>query len=64
MTQPVVAGWLSEWRELDGEEQLHITPEGDLVEHEQGESCVCGPYAEHLGGKDWLYAHWALDGRE
>lgn len=58
-------GWLSVWLlEVDGEDQLHIVPENDLVGHEYSGDCACGPQVEHLGGIDWLYVHHALDGRE
>jgi hypothetical protein len=43
-------------------------PVGDLVEHEPGPSCVCGPADVPVpladGGMGWLLVHQALDGRE
>lgn len=56
--------WLTEWHTLADEEQIHIVPVGDLVEHERTRDCACGPYREHLEGRDWLYMHASLDGRE
>lgn len=64
MTAPVDTGWWTEWIVTDTEEQIHITPVDDLVGHDKDSTCPCGPYVEHLGGADWLYAHYALDGRE
>lgn len=63
MIAPVVGEFLIEWISTDTEDQMHITPIDDLVGHEH-DACPCGPYVEHLGGIDWLYAHHALDGRE
>lgn len=61
---PAVLGWLTEWRTLADEERVVITPVDDLVEHDPDGDCVCGPYVEHLGGRDWLYMHRSLDDRE
>lgn len=62
--QPAVLGWLTEWRTLETEERVVVTPVGDLIDHDVEGDCVCGPYIEHLGGRDWLYSHASLDGRE
>lgn len=67
MTAPesqAVLTWLTEWRILPDEDRIVMTPEGDLMEHDTAGDCVCGPYIEHLGGRDWLYVHHSLDGRE
>lgn len=56
--------WLTEWHTLADEERIVITPVDDLVEHDAVGDCACGPYVEHLGGRDWLYSHYSLDGRE
>jgi len=45
----------------------HVIPIGDLVEHECGEDCVCGPRAEPVKQEDgsvgWMLVHNALDDR-
>jgi hypothetical protein len=61
---PAVLGWLTEWHTLADEERVVLSPENDLIDHDPTGDCVCGPYIEHLGGKDWLYMHASLDGRE
>lgn len=62
MTTPTVGEFFIEWTSTATEDQMHITPVDDLVGHEL-DACVCGPYVEHLGDTEWLYAHYALDGR-
>lgn len=45
----------------------HVTPDGDLIEHELTEGCVCGPFDERVpswGGDRWVVVHQALDGRQ
>lgn len=45
----------------------HVTPGGDLAEHELTEDCVCGPFDELVpsrGGDRWVVVHQALDGRQ
>lgn len=64
MIQPVATDWLYQWVTVGCQEQMHLTPEADLIEHDLDETCVCGPYVEHLGDLDWLYMHASLDGRE
>lgn len=48
--------------------ERHVIPRGDLIVHESGEDCVCGPRCEPVGRRDagvgWLYVHHSLDGRE
>lgn len=44
-----------------------VVPEGDLVEHEAGLGCVCGPSLQTLRsdlGLIQVVVHWSLDGRE
>ncbi len=47
---------------------LHVVPVGDLVEHETGDDCVCGPTAEPVeredGSMGYVGVHHSLDGRE
>lgn len=47
---------------------LHITPIGDLIEHELTEECPCGPQQQLVQHDDapdgWLIVHHSLDGRE
>lgn len=47
---------------------IHVTPIGDLVEHEASEDCVCVPTTEPVEREDgsvgWLHIHHSLDGRE
>lgn len=46
-----------------------VIPTGDLIAHEPGEDCICGPAAltaraddgAHLG---FIHVHHSLDGRE
>lgn len=49
-------------------ETIHVVPVDDLVEHECGEECVCGPQTEPVEHEDgsfgWVLVHHALDGRE
>lgn len=49
---------------------LHVTPVGDLIEHDtsvDGE-CVCGPTDKPVKREDgsvcWIAVHHSLDGRE
>lgn len=59
------------WRsvELVGpEEVFHVTPVGDLIEHDLTPHCICGPRiilmtnAEGRSGR--IVTHASLDGRE
>lgn len=44
-------------------DELHVVPVNDLVGHEDGEDCVCGPDTTFVeGGK--VITHHSLDGRE
>ncbi|MFD3426086.1 hypothetical protein [Nocardia fluminea] len=52
-----------------GDEDLHITPCGDQVEHALTDDCVCGPAKEMCtdaagATTGWLTVHHSLDGRE
>lgn len=46
----------------------HVHPVNDLVEHQLGEDCPCGPRTEPVmrddGSSGWLVVHSSLDGRE
>lgn len=56
--------WQYQWVDRGDEEQMHIRPVGDLIEHELTEECACGPQVEHLAEREWAYVHHSLDGRE
>lgn len=47
---------------------FHIMPTHDLIEHEMTEDCICGPDLEFVDnkilGERYLYCHHSLDGRE
>jgi hypothetical protein len=47
---------------------IHITPVDDLIEHENNDSCACGPNPKSVkrddGSIGWYYVHNSLDGRE
>lgn len=50
---------------------LHVTPIGDLVDHDTSTAepdCVCGPEVRPVtqddGSVGWLLVHHSLDGRE
>lgn len=46
----------------------HVIPEGDLIEHEISDGCICGVVIEPVpcddGSMGWLHGHSSLDGRE
>lgn len=48
--------------------EINIVPLGDLVSHEPGEACVCGPSRSPLDFEAdddvWRVLHRSLDGRE
>lgn len=52
----------------NGQGVPHVTPIGDLVDHEENDSCVCGPTVEPVeradGSVGWMSTHHSLDGRE
>lgn len=52
-------GWLVE---LIGR-AVHVTPLGDLREHEKAETCWCGPWPVHEG-VGVTVVHNSMDGRE
>jgi len=56
------------WAVVEAGGAVHVVPCADLVHHELGESCVCGPTPElvhrDLGPEGWMYTHHSLDGRE
>ena len=47
---------------------VHVLPLDDLIEHERGDGCPCGPEAQPVkrddGSVGWLLVHHSLDGRE
>lgn len=48
---------------------VHVTPVGDLIEHETlGDDCVCQPTPRLVacadGSDGWVMTHHSLDGRE
>lgn len=44
---------------------IHIVPNDDLIEHDFSDSCLCGPVWEpRLNDHGYLYTHHSLDGRE
>jgi hypothetical protein len=47
---------------------FHVTPVGDLIEHDTDGDCICGPTAEPVerddGSFGWVMVHHSLDGRE
>lgn len=50
----------------EDEDQAHVTPIDDLVEHELTDECPCGPADElvqRVDGDRWIVVHQALDGR-
>lgn len=48
---------------MSEEDELHVLPVDDLIEHEDSEDCPCGPQVTFLtGGK--VVTHNSLDGRE
>lgn len=55
------------WHMQETEDGARVMPVGDLVGHEEGEDCVCGPRLEPVvrddGSVGWLVSHEALDGR-
>jgi len=50
------------------DDQIHVVPASDLIEHETNADCPCGPdaYEQEIaeGGFGYVYQHHALDGRE
>lgn len=51
-------------------DEIHVSPVGDLVEHEMTPLCLCGPTGDIIGPEDtggrpaMMYTHHSLDGRE
>jgi len=47
---------------------VHVIPIGDIIVHEDGDECVCGPTADTVFGWDgtcsWVMVHHSLDARE
>lgn len=61
-------GWTVTWYDPAG---THVTPNGDLIEHDPTVDCICGPDVEWVnpdtGGTyehGPLVGHHSLDGRE
>lgn len=63
-----LSGDVSWWGIDIGDGEFHVVPQGDAVEHECFDGCVCGPTVEPIergdGSMGWLYVHHSLDGRE
>jgi hypothetical protein len=53
---------------LDGSRICQVIPCNDLIDHEPGADCPCGPTTEAVKRDDgtvgWLVTHHSLDGRE
>ncbi len=51
-----------------GSQGVDVVPLDDLITHELGEGCACGPRVELHHAEDgsdvWLHVHASLDGRE
>jgi hypothetical protein len=62
-----VSGWLVLHARDDGD-TADVMPVDDLVAHEPGDACVCGPAVSLIeateGGTIWRLTHHSLDGRE
>ena len=47
---------------------LHVSPVGDLIDHDTDDDCPCGPRTEPVrredGSMGWVVVHHSLDGRE
>jgi len=41
----------------------HVVPIGDVIEHELGDDCPCGPRVEFVTGGS-VVVHYSLDNRE
>lgn len=52
------------WRVEDCGEWVDVLPVDDLLDHEPGAGCVCGPSVETALGARPLVSHASLDGRE
>lgn len=61
--------WLSVMVETEsGARGVDVVPLDDLIVHELGDRCVCGPSVELQRDEDgadwWIHVHASLDGRE
>lgn len=49
-------------------DDYHVTPNGDVIEHDTSDECSCGPTVDPVerddGSIGWVYIHHSLDGRE
>ncbi len=49
-------------------DDVHVVPVNDLIEHEDGDDCPCGPAMIPVEREDgsigWVVSHFSLDGRE
>ncbi|AEK07784.1 hypothetical protein FDI59_gp033 [Mycobacterium phage Yoshi] len=47
---------------------VHVVPNGDIIEHQLNDECICGPESQAVkrddGSIGWLMKHHSLDGRE
>lgn len=53
---------------MTDQDTVHVTPVGDLIDHDTTEDCVCVPAAVPVprsdGSTGWVITHHSLDGRE
>jgi hypothetical protein len=60
------------WEAIPTPEGSQVVPVDDVIEHELGPDCVCGPEIEHIRPEDatcsrpggYMTTHHSLDGRE
>jgi hypothetical protein len=52
------------WVAVAKDDEMHIIPENDLIEHTLSDDCVCGPELTDLGEGQVMVTHASLDGRE
>lgn len=54
--------------EVTVDDDVHVVPRNDLIDHDTDEDCVCGPTPEPVfrpdGSNSWVYRHHSLDARE
>lgn len=52
------------WLAIVHDNELHIVPNNDLIEHTEDEDCVCGPDTERLSDGSRVITHSSLDERK
>jgi hypothetical protein len=59
---------MTAWAVYSVDNEAHIIPTGDIIDHTLTDECVCGPRNEPVrrgdGSYGWLVAHSSIDGRE